>query len=195
MHFAYLIWVKSSQGEIPYAGPTKGTAMRLTTRTNLAMRALMFCAVNPERIVRKHEIAEACNASENHLAQVVNTLAQRGFIETQRGRSGGLRLARPMDQIGVGEVLRAFEATLPFAECFDLDSNTCPLYEACLFREALLEALEAFYASMDRRTLADMVADNAALEHLLRLPGTPAISVCGGPRPAAKDEPEPRAAL
>lgn len=56
--------------------------MRLTTRTNLAMRVLMFCAVNPEKIVRKHEIADACNASENHLAQVVNTLAQRGFIAT-----------------------------------------------------------------------------------------------------------------
>lgn len=61
--------------------------MRLTTRTNLAMRTLMFCAVNPDRTVRKHEIAEACNASENHLAQVVNTLAQRGFVDTQRGLS------------------------------------------------------------------------------------------------------------
>ena len=154
--------------------------MRLTTRTNLAMRALMFCAVNGERIVRKHEIAEACNASENHLAQVVNTLAQRGFIETQRGRAGGLRLARPMDQIGVGAVLRAFEATLPFAECFDQESNTCPLSEACLFRVALIEALDAFYSAMDRHTLADFVADNAMLEHLLRLPSARAISGGGG---------------
>ncbi|AOZ70955.1 Rrf2 family transcriptional regulator [Rhodobacter xanthinilyticus] len=153
--------------------------MRLTTRTNLAMRTLMFCAVNPERIVRKHEIAEACNASENHLAQVVNTLAQRGFIETQRGRAGGLRLARPMAEIGVGEVLRTFEATLPFAECFDLETNTCPLHEACMFRTALLEALEAFYASMDRRTLADLVEDNGALEHILRLPSAAPVPLCG----------------
>ena len=153
--------------------------MRLTTRTNLAMRTLMACAVNEGRTVRKHEIAEACNASENHLAQVVNTLAQRGFIETQRGRSGGLRLARPMDQIGVGEVLRAFEATLPFAECFDLETNTCPLHEACLFRDALRDALEAFYASMDRRTLADLVEDNSALEHILRLPAAQPIGLCG----------------
>lgn len=157
--------------------------MRLTTRTNLAMRTLMFCAVNPGRIVRKHEIAEACNASENHLAQVVNTLAQRGFIETQRGRAGGLRLARPMEEIGVGEVLRAFEAVLPFAECFDLATNTCPLHEACLFREALLSALEAFYASMDRHSLADMVADNEALEHLLRQPGPARTPSCTA-RPA-----------
>ncbi|MDF1621515.1 RrF2 family transcriptional regulator [Pseudothioclava nitratireducens] len=159
--------------------------MRLTTRTNLAMRVLMFCAVNPGLTVRKHEIAAACNASENHLAQVVNTLAQRGFIDTQRGRSGGLRLARPMDQICVGEVLRAFEATLPFAECFDLETNTCPLHEACLFREALTEALDSFYAALDRKTLADLVADNRALENLLQLPGAPTIPICGA-APARK---------
>lgn len=153
--------------------------MRLTIRTNLAMRTLMFCAVNSGRIVRKHDIAHACNASENHLAQVVNTLAQRGFIETQRGRAGGLRLARPMSEIGVGEVLRAFEAALPFAECFDPEANTCPLSGACLFREALKSALEAFYGAMDDWTLADLVADNAALENLLALPGAQPVSFCG----------------
>ncbi len=55
--------------------------MRLTTRTNLAMRTLMFCAVNPGRIVRKHEVAEACGASENHLAQVIHLLARQNFLK------------------------------------------------------------------------------------------------------------------
>lgn len=153
--------------------------MRLTTRTNLAMRTLMFCAVNAGKIVRKHEIAEACNASENHLAQVVNTLAQRGFIETQRGRSGGLRLARDMDQIGVGQVLRSFESVLPFAECFEATRNTCPLAESCRFRDALEAALEAFYTAMDRHSLGDMVRDNTGLDQLLRLPGALRIEICG----------------
>ncbi len=152
--------------------------MRLTTRTNLAMRTLMFCAVNSGRIVRKHEIAAACNASENHLAQVVNTLAQRGFIDTQRGRSGGLRLNRPMEEIGVGAVLREFETSVPFAECFDAANNTCPLVDACLFRDALLAALEAFYAAMDDITLADLVENNAALEHILRMSGDRPIVPC-----------------
>lgn len=160
--------------------------MRLTTRTNLAMRVLMFCAVNPEKTVRKHEIAEACNASENHLAQVVNTLALRGFIATQRGRSGGLRLASPTSEICVGQVLRAFEADLPFAECFDLETNTCPLHEACMFREALLEALDAFYSALDRKSLADLVEDNEALEQLLALPSAETIPVCGMRRPAPR---------
>lgn len=160
--------------------------MRLTTRTNLAMRVLMFCAVNPGRIVRKHEIAEACNASENHLAQVINTLAQKRFIETQRGRAGGMQLARPDSEIGVGDVLRAFEAGLPFAECFDPESNTCPLRNACLFRDALSDALEAFYGALDRKTLADLVEDNTALESMLSLPGAMNISICGAKEGAAK---------
>lgn len=166
--------------------------MRLTIRTNLAMRTLMFCAVNGGRIVRKHDIAGACNASENHLAQVVNTLAQEGFIETQRGRAGGLRLARPMEEISVGHVLRTFEATLPFAECFDAAANTCPLRDACLFRGALAAAVEAFYAALDKWTLADLVADNTALERLLRMPGAQPVPICGGevrhPAPARMAE-------
>lgn len=143
--------------------------MRLTTRTNLAMRTLMFCAVNDGRYVRKHEIATACNASENHLAQVVNTLAQRGFVDTQRGRAGGLRLARPMAEIRVGEVFRTFETGVPFAECFDSETNTCPLTACCRLRAALAEALEAFYCALDRIPLAELVAQNDPLEHLLGL--------------------------
>jgi Rrf2 family transcriptional regulator, nitric oxide-sensitive transcriptional repressor len=142
--------------------------MRLTTRTNLAVRTLMFCGVNDARIVRKVEIASRCNVSENHLAQVINTLAQRGFIETQRGRAGGMRLSRPQEQISIGAVLRVFETGAPFAECFDPETNTCPLTDACRFRPALVDALEAFFASMDRLTLKDLLHDNHALDALLR---------------------------
>ncbi len=144
--------------------------MRLTIRTNLALRTLMMCAVNADRTLRKHEIAEACNASENHLAQVINTLAQMHFVQTVRGRHGGLRLGLPMERISVGAVFRAFEAGVPFAECFDPAVNTCPLTDACSLRAALGAALEAFYGSLDRLTLADLVKDNAGLNRLLAIP-------------------------
>ena len=143
--------------------------MRLTIRTNLAMRTLMFCAVNPGRIVRKHEVAAACNASENHLGVVVNMLGQAGYIETTRGRHGGLRLARAPGAIGVGEVFRLFEATVPFAECFGNVDNTCPLTGCCRLRTTLAGAIEAFYAALDGVTLDDLVADNAGLHALLAL--------------------------
>lgn len=143
--------------------------MRLTTRTNLAMRTLMFCAVNPGRIVRKHEVAESCGASENHLAQVIHLLARKGYLKTQRGRSGGLMLGRPPEAIRVGDVFRSFESVLPFTECTEEKQATCPLAGACRLKCLLSEALEAFYARLDRVTLADLVAGNEGLHELLKV--------------------------
>ena len=119
--------------------------MRLTTKTNLAARVLMSCAVNDGVTLRSAEIAQTCNASLNHLLQVVHALQTHGFIKTLRGRSGGLRLARPAAQISMGAVFRVFESGMPFAECFAPETNTCPLPEACRLRGYVSRAVEAFY--------------------------------------------------
>ncbi|WP_439521193.1 RrF2 family transcriptional regulator [Marivita sp.] len=141
--------------------------MRVTKRTNIAMRVLMFCAANTGRLATKAEIAKRCNASENHLAQVINQLAQLGFLHTQRGRNGGLSLGRPADQINIGEVFRVLEAPVPLAECFADVDNTCPLTEACRLRTALTDAVEAFYRSLDPITLEALLCDNLDLLDIL----------------------------
>jgi Rrf2 family nitric oxide-sensitive transcriptional repressor len=146
--------------------------MRLTVRTNLAMRALMFCAINSDRIVRKAEIAEACNSSENHLGVVINMLGQTGFIETARGRNGGIRLKVAPEALSVGQVFRVFEANVPFAECFAGSDNHCPLTASCRLRGQLSVALEAFYAALDKVTLADLIKDNSGLRTLLEIKPT-----------------------
>lgn len=143
--------------------------MRLTTRTNLAMRTLMFCAVNPGRTVRKTEVAEACHASENHLAQVIHLLAQKKYLHTVRGRAGGLMLGRAPETIIVGEVFRSFEAVLPFTDCSEGAANSCPLVAACRLRCLITDALGAFYAELDRVTLADLVTGNDDLHALLKV--------------------------
>lgn len=137
--------------------------MRLTTRTNLALRTLMFCAVNRDRTVRTSEIAEKCNASENHLGQVINTMGHNGFVTTVRGRGGGIRLAKAPQDISVGHVIRLLESNAPFAECFQEDGGNCPLTPSCRLRGKLALALEAFYAALDDVTLEDLVADNNGL--------------------------------
>ncbi len=150
--------------------------MRLTTRTNLALRTLMFCAVNKDVLVRKQDAAAAVNASENHLAQVINKLGQEGFITTLRGRHGGFHLARNPSSISVGEVFRAFESDLPFIECFS-DNNTCPLKDHCIMRPHLSRAVEAFYSALDELYLSELVACNAGLEALLSIEATrPSVS-------------------
>lgn len=147
--------------------------MRLTIRTNLASRVLMCCAVNDGRIVRSGDIAAACNASGNHLAQVIHHLRQNGFVTTQRGRAGGLQLSRPASEISIGRVFRLFEAATPFAECFDPETNTCPLTTACRLRGFIARAVEAFYAELDLVTLDDLVRGNCGLAALLALAPDP----------------------
>ena len=143
--------------------------MRLTTRTNLAARVLMFCAVNDGRLVRSSQIAEGCNASLNHVAHVVNVLNGNGYVETTRGRSGGLQLAQEQDQISIGTVFRLFEEAIPLAECFDEEQNTCPLSTTCRLRNYVQRALDAFYHELDMVTLADLVKGNCGLSGLLEM--------------------------
>jgi Rrf2 family nitric oxide-sensitive transcriptional repressor len=143
----------------------------VTKRTNIAMRVLMFCAANTGRLVTKAEIAQRCNASENHLAQVINQLAQLGYLHTQRGRNGGLELGRPASQIIIGDIFRKLEAPVPLAECFADVDNTCPLTDACRLRTALNEAANAFYATLDPITLDELVCENDALLSIIGTPG------------------------
>lgn len=152
--------------------------MRLTLRTNLAMRTLMHCAVRAPASLRTADVARACNASFHHVAQVVNQLESAGFLHTTRGRGGGIALAVPTDAVSVGAVFRLFEADMAFAECMDSARNTCPLVAACRLKGMLCIALDAFYAALDRFTLTDLIADNSALETLFDIgeTGDPADS-------------------
>lgn len=143
--------------------------MRLTMRTELAMRTLMFCAVQPDRIVRKHEIASACAASENHLAQVIHVLGQKGFLRTIRGRAGGVLLGRPMEEITLGQVFRALEAEVPFTDCAHNSGADCPLKDVCRLQCAINKALAAFFGTLDQITLSDLVTGNDGLARQLRL--------------------------
>jgi Rrf2 family nitric oxide-sensitive transcriptional repressor len=142
--------------------------MRITKRTNIAIRLLMYCAANPDRLVTKSEIAECCNISANHLAQVINQLSQLKFLTTQRGRNGGIRLGLEAKDIRIGAVFRQVEGDLPLAECFADADNTCPLVNACRLRVALTDAAAAFYASLDEITLDSLVCDNFDLIALLQ---------------------------
>lgn len=141
--------------------------MRITKRTNIAIRLLMYCALNEGRLVTKSEIAARCNISENHLAQVVNQLSQLGFLNTQRGRNGGLSLARSAAEVCIGEVFRKVEGTLPMVECFGDVDNTCPLVDACRLRDALTRAAEAFYGALDGVSLDSLTCDNVDLQRIL----------------------------
>jgi Rrf2 family nitric oxide-sensitive transcriptional repressor len=146
--------------------------MQINQFTNYALRILMYCALHKDRAARTSEIAQAYGISENHLTKVAQQLAAGGYLRTSRGRGGGLRLDRDPNDIVVGEVVRWTEGTLKLVECFDPDTNTCPLAPACRLRNALKRALEAFFLVLDSYTLADLVVDRDALAGLLHRPAT-----------------------
>ena len=131
--------------------------MRLTVFSDYSLQVLMFIAASPDRLVTIEEIATAYGISENHLMKVVQTLARSGFVETVRGRGGGMRLGKPADQIVVGSVLRVTEEDFGLVECFR-DQNACRVTRVCRLRGLLDEALAAFFKVVDGRTLADLMA-------------------------------------
>lgn len=142
--------------------------MRLTRHTDNALRALTFLAMHPDASARITDIARRMGMSEDHVAKVIARLAELGFLTTIRGRSGGVRLARPATAIVVGDVVRATEDNMVLVECFDPATNQCPIAPACLLARALDEALESFLTVLDRYTVADLVAKPRSLTRLLR---------------------------
>ncbi|MFT0547244.1 RrF2 family transcriptional regulator [Allopusillimonas ginsengisoli] len=137
--------------------------MRLTTMTDYAMRLLMYVGERPDRLCTIAEIARAYSISEPHLMKITHRLAQRGWLETVRGKNGGMRLAMPPDQINLGAVVRDTENDLALVECYT-DANQCSLTGRCGVRSILDGALVAFLQHLDGFTLADVLVAPAPFE-------------------------------
>jgi Rrf2 family nitric oxide-sensitive transcriptional repressor len=136
--------------------------MRLTRYTDYALRVLTHLGAHSDRLCSIAEIARAYSISQNHLMKVVNDLAKAGFVESVRGRGGGIRLARPPAEIGLGTVVRHTE------EGFDLvDCVGCVIAPACGITGVLREALGAFMAVLDRYTLEDLMQRRTDIAALL----------------------------
>jgi Rrf2 family nitric oxide-sensitive transcriptional repressor len=132
--------------------------MQLTRYSDYSLRVLIYLAVRPDQLTTIEEIAQAYGISKAHLMKVVHQMGRAGFLETVRGRGGGFRLAREPDDITVGEVIRYTEDKMDLVECFDPETSHCRIEPVCGLRGVLEEALDAFLKTLDRYTLADLVA-------------------------------------
>lgn len=131
--------------------------MRLTRFTDYALRVLIYLAIKPNDLSTIAEIAGKYRISQNHLMKVVHRLGKEGYVETVRGRQGGIRLARAPKTINIGEFVRRFEEDLHLVECFDRKNNTCCIAGACGLSDILNEALSSFLTTLDAKTLADVL--------------------------------------
>ena len=143
--------------------------MRLEKQTDYSLRVLMFLATNRQRLSTISEISDRFGISQAHLMKVVHHLGKAGFIETARGRNGGIRLIGDGSQISVGAVVRRMESELAPAECHRAEGGTCLITGCCRLKLVLSKAMAAFVEVLDAYTIDGLVQDNTALEDLLSI--------------------------
>ncbi len=131
--------------------------MRLTAYTDYSLRTLIYLAEQREQLVTIQQIAEAHGIAKNHLTKVVHRLGALGYIDTVRGRNGGLRLGREPEAINIGALVRHTETDFHMAACFDAASAGCIYAPACALKGVLSAATAAFLAVLDAQTLAQLL--------------------------------------
>ncbi|MTI08643.1 Rrf2 family transcriptional regulator [Curvivirga aplysinae] len=140
--------------------------MRLTQFTDYAYRALIYLAMRPDELCTVQEISDCYKLSKNHLMKVIQKLGQTGFVETIRGKGGGLRLAHPASEINIGAVARAMEGPLCVVECMG-DNSACKIESGCILKSALTRAANAFFNILDEYSLEDITKRKSELGRLL----------------------------
>jgi Rrf2 family nitric oxide-sensitive transcriptional repressor len=148
--------------------------VKLTAYTDYSLRMLIYLAANPERRPTIAEIADCYGISKNHLTKVAHNLGLAGYVTTARGRGGGLVLARPPAEIGLGAVVRSTEPDMAIVPCFTEMGQGCLIAPACRLKGALGKAQAAFLAVLDQYSLAELAANPGPLKLLFGTAATAA---------------------
>ncbi|MDP7547035.1 MAG: Rrf2 family transcriptional regulator [Alphaproteobacteria bacterium] len=137
--------------------------MHLTRFSEYSLRVLIYLAPDQERLVTIGEIATAYGISHQHLVKVVHNLARHGYVHTVRGKGGGVRLAKPLESVNVGELVRKTEANLNVVDC---EGTFCPIRQGCQLLTIFEEARDSFLGVLDRYTLDFLVSNKGDLDRL-----------------------------
>ncbi|WP_165251107.1 RrF2 family transcriptional regulator [Paludisphaera soli] len=139
--------------------------MHLTQFSDYAMRTVLYLASrgDGDRLASVEEISRAYRISRHHLVRVAQTLTELGIVTAQRGRGGGLKLAKAPSEVNVGWLVRRTEPNFHIVECFRPETNTCPIASACGLKGALIRAREAFLAVLDEYTLEQFLTTRSEM--------------------------------
>lgn len=144
--------------------------MQITKFSDFALRILIHLAIVDGELRTTREIAKAHNLSFNHLAKVAQWLTNEGYVKSIRGRSGGMRLACSAESISIGELMRKSEQGSPLVECMKGgEGSCCVMMPACGLLPILYDAQEAFFQSLDQRSLQDVIMANHGIVNLLKM--------------------------
>ena len=132
--------------------------MKLTTRSRYGTRMILDMAMHGQNgPVRIKDIAARQGVSVKYLEKLVRELKDAGFVRSRRGPRGGHELDKPLDEISVGDIVRALEGDLSLVEC-NGEGGPCPRTADCLTRGVWMEAARAMHEKLDSITLADLIA-------------------------------------
>lgn len=144
--------------------------MKLTAYTDYSLRVLIYLGLRGDRLATISELSETYGLSANHLMKIIHNLGKLGYIETVRGRGGGMKLAGAPEEINLGQVVRQMETDFAIVECFDPVRRTdCVITPACRLQIVLGKAVEAFLDVLDNHTLADLLQNRTRLRSLLNI--------------------------
>ena len=144
--------------------------MQLTQYTDYSLRVLIYLSQKQQgELATITEVAEFYGISRNHLVKVVHNLATNGFIQTQRGKHGGMQLARPAAEINVGDVVRKTEPNFDIAECFSKKDDSCVISPICSLKTILDEARKNFIQTLDRYTIANTLLSKHGLAEKIEI--------------------------
>lgn len=134
--------------------------MKLSVFTDYSLRVLMYAAAHDRELITTQQVGDAFDISYNHLVKVVHKLSSSGYLEIQKGRNGGFRLARPATEITLGQVVRDVEPDMFLVECHVRETNRCAVTSFCKLKREIDSALDAFIARLDRVTIDEMVRND-----------------------------------
>ncbi|MEI3599372.1 MULTISPECIES: RrF2 family transcriptional regulator [unclassified Oceanobacillus] len=142
--------------------------MNLKKYTDYGLRVLLFAGMKEnEELVNIKEISEVFNISQHHLGKIVHELNKLELIETIRGRNGGIRLAKPAEEINIGIVVRQLENDFNMLECFEKGQKHCVIEPGCTLKHVVNRALHAFFKVLDEYTLKDLIHNEEELKELM----------------------------
>ena len=143
--------------------------MQLTLYTDYSLRVLLYLGERPNERVTITQISEYFNISRNHLVKVVHNLGKLEMIHTIRGKNGGMLLAQEPKNINLATVVRKIEPHMNLLECFDDQTNTCPITMDCGLKHVLFKAKKSFLGVLKEYTLADLLkesSDDPTIQHI-----------------------------
>ncbi|MFS0781636.1 RrF2 family transcriptional regulator [Bacillus sp. 1P06AnD] len=150
--------------------------MRLTNFSDYSIRVLLYLTIHDGQVVQIQEIADAYGISKNHLMKITHQLGKMGYIETLRGRNGGMKLAKQPKDINIGELVRKTEEDFYIVECFSGGHDSCPITPVCSLKGVLNQALKSFFQVLDAYSLEDITKNKGQLLQYMQrtgeIPGT-----------------------